>query len=169
MIDALVGLVEHMCWADDRAYNALVEAPHHPRALELYGHVLGAEQIWLERIRGGVQGPVWPPFDRVTATACESLRSAVRIAYTDMVNALTLSDLSRRIAYVNSAGDAFETTLRDILLHVVLHGAYHRGQIALLIRDAGARPPTADYVEFVRGAAAATRVDAAEPRVTERP
>jgi uncharacterized damage-inducible protein DinB len=39
----------------------------------------------------------------------------------------------------------------------MLHGAYHRGQIALLIRQAGAVPAPTDYVAFVRGAPTATR------------
>ena len=45
-------------------------------------------------------------------------------------------------------------------LHVALHGAYHRGLIAGLRRDAGAEASATDFIVFVRGAPAAPRTDA---------
>ena len=49
---------------------------------------------------------------------------------------------------INSAGDEFDSKLSDILLHVALHGAYHRGQVNLLIRTAGGEPsPTEGSAE----------------------
>jgi uncharacterized damage-inducible protein DinB len=47
----------------------------------------------------------------------------------------------------------------DILLHVALHGSYHRGQVALLVREAANKPAPTDYIGFVRGVPAATRQD----------
>jgi len=38
-----------------------------------------------------------------------------------------------------------------------MHGCYHRGQVAMLIRDGGGTPAPTDYIAFVRGAPAATR------------
>jgi uncharacterized damage-inducible protein DinB len=60
---------------------------------------------------------------------------------------------------VNSAGQAFTSTVEDILLHVCLHGQYHRGQVALLLREAGAAPATTDYIAFARGAPTAPSRD----------
>ena len=45
--------------------------------------------------------------------------------------------------------------MEDMLLQVVLHGCYHRGQVALVVRGAGAEPSPTDYIAFVRGAPAA--------------
>lgn len=36
------------------------------------------------------------------------------------------------------------------LAHVVLHGSYHRGQIALLTRAGGGTPAATDYILFIR-------------------
>ena len=55
----------------------------------------------------------------------------------------------------NSAGEHFETTVSDILTHVALRRAYHRGQVAHLLRQAGAEPQPTDYIPIVRGASAA--------------
>ena len=37
-----------------------------------------------------------------------------------------------------------------MLAHVVLHGSYHRGQIAMLLGQAGAAAPYTDDIEYVR-------------------
>jgi len=52
---------------------------------------------------------------------------------------------------------AFRSRVEDILLHVVLHGCYHRGQVAIALREAGAEPSATDFIAFVRGVPAATR------------
>jgi uncharacterized damage-inducible protein DinB len=47
--------------------------------------------------------------------------------------------------------------VEDILLHTCLHGAYHRGQIARDLRQAGDPPEPTDYIAFIRGSPAATK------------
>ena len=43
----------------------------------------------------------------------------------------------------------------DILLHVCLHGAYHRGQVAVSMRSGGAEPAPTDFIAMRRGVPAA--------------
>jgi uncharacterized damage-inducible protein DinB len=74
-----------------------------------------------------------------------------------LVARLNADGLAREVAYTNSAGQAFRSRVDDILVHVALHGAYHRGQLALLTRIGGGQPASTDYIAFVRGAPAATR------------
>ncbi|HYJ78559.1 MAG TPA: DinB family protein [Longimicrobiaceae bacterium] len=71
-------------------------------------------------------------------------------------------DLDREVPYINSAGQGFQSTIGDILLHVALHGAYHRGQVAAAVRARGGAPVPTDYIAFVRGVPAATRGGAGE-------
>jgi len=37
-----------------------------------------------------------------------------------------------------------------ILSHVIIHGGYHRGQIAILLRQAGSDPAVTDFIAYVR-------------------
>lgn len=159
MKELLLRLFRHMAWADERALSALREAGGgHEAAREFYAHILGAEHVWLARLRGrATDVPVWPDFDR---ERCERLGGEAREAYAAYVQSLKRSDLERSVSYVNSAGQAFESRVEDILMHVLLHGTYHRGQVALLLRQGGAEPSPTDYIAFVRGAPAATRADA---------
>jgi uncharacterized damage-inducible protein DinB len=68
------------------------------------------------------------------------------------------ADLARPVTYKNSAGAQFTSLVEDILLHVCLHGAYHRGQITTALRTSGSIPNPTDYIAFIRGAPTATRV-----------
>jgi uncharacterized damage-inducible protein DinB len=155
--DALPRIFAHMRWADTRAREALRDAPGAlvERALELYGHVLGAEHVWLTRIRG--EEPtvaVWP---RLSVREAATLADQVHAGFDALVGSLGPGDLDRDVTYVNSAGQRFTSRVEDILVHVALHGSYHRGQVAMLIRDGGGTPAPTDFIAFVRGAPAATR------------
>ena len=147
-----------MRWADERALGALraaVPAPD-PAALELYAHILGAEHVWLARLEGRLPSvAVWPT---LTLDECERLGRETHAGYDAYLASLAPDDLTRGTTYRNSAGVEFTTPAEDILLHVALHGAYHRGQVARAVRLSGATPAPTDYIAFVRGAPAATRV-----------
>jgi uncharacterized damage-inducible protein DinB len=98
--------------------------------------------------------PVWPD---LSLEQCAALVQANHRTLAAYVGALTPADLSRGVRYTNSAGREFTSSVEDILLHVGLHGAYHRGQIAWALRKGGSVPMATDYIAFVRGAPAATR------------
>ena len=54
------------------------------------------------------------------------------------------------VSYVNSKGEAWRSTVGDILTHVVLHSSYHRGQIASHVRATGAEPAYTDFIHATR-------------------
>ena len=147
-------LLDHLEWADRRVLDSLRAMPHpDQRALDLYSHVLGAEHVWLSRIlRRAPREKVWPDLtlDGAAALAAENAAGLRALLESCRVN-----ELQRPIAYSNSAGLAFESTAEDMLLQVVLHGCYHRGQVAMVVRGAGGEPSPTDYIAFVRGAPAA--------------
>lgn len=149
----LARLLAHLDWADRRALATLRASPE-PDALRRLAHVLGAEEVWLARLEGRApRQPVWP---ELTVDECAALAEANRAGYVAYLASLAPDDFGREIAYVNSAGQAFRSRVDDVLLHVALHGQYHRGQIALLVRQAGSAPEATDYIAFARGAPAAT-------------
>ena len=60
------------------------------------------------------------------------------------------ADLNIEIAYTNSQGEHYRNEVRDILMHVLMHGVYHRGQIAAAVRDRAGEPAYTDFIEAVR-------------------
>lgn len=156
MYEAIHRLFSHLQWADGLVLESLREGGQaSPRALKLYAHVLGAEAVWLSRLRGmATEVPVWPPADFET---CAKLMAETHAELARFIDSLDDAAVERTVHYRNSAGVELDSRIGDILLHVMLHGAYHRGQVALLLRDAGATPAPTDYIAFVRGVPAATR------------
>jgi uncharacterized damage-inducible protein DinB len=51
---------------------------------------------------------------------------------------------------VNTRGERYASRATDVLFHVVVHSAYHRGQVATDVRRAGGAPPVTDYVHATR-------------------
>ena len=152
-LDALRQLFAHVEWADGILLAAIRGGNAPAEAVREYAHILGADEVWLARIQGRAsRQPVWP---ELSAAALEALAGEVHRGYRAVLDGLTDAGLGRVVAYTNTAGKAFETVLHDILVHVVLHAQYHRGKINLLLRQAGLEPAPADYIAFVRGAAAA--------------
>lgn len=155
-MDHLRRLIDHLEWADTRVLASL-RACRTPlsAAINLYAHVLGAENAWISRINSTNPSVViWP---EITLDECEKLaRENVALMH-QILEETNAEDLAQPISYRNSAGADFTTGLEDILLHVALHGSYHRGQVAALLRSAGDTPSPTDYIQWVRGAAAAAR------------
>ena len=149
-------LYDHLYWADRKVLESLRAARNlPPTAMALYAHVLGAEHVWLSRIHGEAASvEVWPS---LTLDECEELALNNRASFEKIVKTLTPASLAKEIAYRNSAGASFVSTVEDILTHVALHGSYHRGQVAASLRSAGETPTPTDFIAFARGAPAATR------------
>ncbi|HEY7412972.1 MAG TPA: DinB family protein [Vicinamibacteria bacterium] len=132
-------------WANREALGAArASAP----ALRLLAHVAGAERLWLARLRGEPSPlAVWP---ELGADACAAALQEVGQAWRDYLAALAPGDVARAVAYVNSRGEPWSSTVGDVLMHVVLHSSYHRGQAALAVRQDGATPAYTDYIHCVR-------------------
>jgi uncharacterized damage-inducible protein DinB len=156
MRDHFIKVFNHLQWADARVLESL-RAAHSvsKRGQDLYAHILGSEHVWLSRINStAAKLPVWPT---LTLDEAEQLAAENAAAYQRLASELNSKNTGRAITYRNSAGEEYTSTLEDILTHVALHGAYHRGQIAASVRAAGDTPIPTDYIAFARGAPAATR------------
>ncbi|HEY0928336.1 MAG TPA: DinB family protein, partial [Gemmatimonas sp.] len=136
-------------WADRQAIAALetldVQGSQYAESLRLYAHLAGAAHTWCTRIEGRpTEHPVWPTL---------TLQEAVTLTQASIAGlraAAAQGALDRVVEYRNSAGQAFRNTVLDILTQVLLHGSYHRGQLAMLARQGGGTPAVMDYIFYVR-------------------
>jgi uncharacterized damage-inducible protein DinB len=116
--------------------------------LRLLAHILSAERLWWERIRQQPQSiPVWP---ESSADQCETQIAEMANLWRDYLDGLSANQLSKSISYQNSKGEPWSSTVEDILTHVLLHSAYHRGQIASQMRAAGETPAYTDFIHAAR-------------------
>jgi uncharacterized damage-inducible protein DinB len=142
-------LYEHLAWADSRTFEALRGMHAQPLdALRIFSHVLAAEHVWLARIEDRPsEVEVWPSFG---LDECAALAGRNHAAFAVLAETTTPIGLQREVRYRSTEGAPFMNTVEDILLHVALHGAYHRGQVARIVRSEGGVPLYTDYIRFVR-------------------
>lgn len=151
-------LYDHLYWADKKLFEALPKSTDSMEAFnEEFAHVIGAEEIWLARIEKRTPAcKVWPAYQK---TSIAALMYTTHDTYSDLLKSLSEESLDYKVDYVNSVGLSFSNKLSDILLHVCLHGQYHRGKVNLHLRNKGFDPAPVDFIAFVRGTPAATQED----------
>jgi len=135
-------------WANREVLAAIKQAADQVRPRQLLAHIIGAEWLWLGRLQQEKPGmAVWPDLE---LQECEQHLQRLSPAWQDYLSGLTPESSSREVAYVNSHGESWSSAIEDILLHVVMHSAYHRGQIATAMRAAGHVPAYTDFIHCVR-------------------
>jgi uncharacterized damage-inducible protein DinB len=141
-------LFAYEAWANRRTLAALAAAGDPPpSALQCMAHVVGAGRLWLGRLLGEPPAVVWPALD---LAGCRAGWEELERRWDAYLAGLAEPDLVAHVDYVNSHGEPWSSTVGDVLTHVVLHGAYHRGQIAADLRAAGREPPYTDFIEAAR-------------------
>ena len=143
-------LFRFVSWADRRTLESLRAVPLAAIAetLPLLAHVLAAEHVWLARLEGREpKHPVWPD---LSLEACVQLLHENDAGYRALLNQLSEEQLADVTNYRNAAGQEFSTPVLDILLQVITHGGYHRGQIAKILGRNGVTPASTDFIVFQR-------------------
>lgn len=141
-------LIDHLIWADNRVIESLatLSSPD-PELLKNFSHVLGAEAVWIGRISGIPSDmPVFPEFDLATCREVAARNHASLKAIP-----LDAAGIARSIAYTNTRGESYVSTVDEILHHVCLHGMHHRGQVIRGVRTGGGTPLGTDFITFARG------------------
>ncbi|MEM9292237.1 MAG: DinB family protein [Acidobacteriota bacterium] len=115
----------------------------------LMAHLLQTPRVWLTRLQGRDSSDleIWP---RWTWDQCREALAWLRSEALPWIQTLDAAALTRVCSYRNSRGQAFRNTTAEVLHHVLLHGAYHRGQIAQSIRGWGGEPPSMDLIFYWR-------------------
>lgn len=143
-------LFAYDAWGNRAVLDSLRMATLSPssRACAILAHLVGSGRIWLDRIHGrAAVGEVWP---KLSIDECEAGFRELEAAWAATLDGLKTGDLGRKMTYFNSRGERWESIRGDVLTHVVLHGTYHRGQIAMLVREAGGAPAYTDFIEATR-------------------
>jgi uncharacterized damage-inducible protein DinB len=149
MIEHIQRLFTYDDWANREVLAALTAVPYPPPlSLKFLAHVLSAKRLWLERLREQKQThPIWPNF---RLGQCQSEAAELAELWKNYLDSLGEAELSGSITYKNTKGESFTSQREDILTHVIMHSAYHRGQIATDMRSAGLTPAYTDFIHAVR-------------------
>ncbi len=111
----------------------------------LMAHIINAHSIWLERIEK-LPNSIGP-FKHQTLVELLPLNDKNTEATVEVLKSKALEE---RIDYVNSQGQKFENSIHEILIHLLNHFTYHRGQINQLLVAEGHKAMVSDYIFYNR-------------------
>lgn len=159
-------LVHYKRWATNGLNAVLAETldriPADERfvVLRLLDHIQVVDEIFSSNLEARSHGyraarsAELPSFDTLASKA----RSTADW-YVDYADTLRPEEVDEVITFSFSNGEPASMTRGEILLHVAMHAAGHRGQVALLLQKNGIQPFSDRLTDFLR----------AEATTTERP
>jgi uncharacterized damage-inducible protein DinB len=108
-------------------------------------HCMAVQWMWLCRFRG--EGPQRLEDEREYPHRMdvEQRWPLVHSALIDFVGHQSQQALQQPVSYRDTRGETHTIALRDMILHLIDHGSYHRGQINTLIKKAGGTPQPISY------------------------
>lgn len=135
-------------WANRRVIGCLEQqAVTDEKILTVFGHLMAANFIWLNRIEGLPKSEykLWGEYNLQTLSKMvdEADERWMRFIQSN-------ESFDRVLKYNNYVGDYFENNVQQIMIHLVNHGTYHRGQVAMLLRQKGYEPVNTDFITFDR-------------------
>jgi uncharacterized damage-inducible protein DinB len=148
---------EYSLWASltllDAAAQLSPEALAEPRGnsfggiLDTFVHIYRADRVWLSRLQGNPV-PFAPPGEVLTLADLRSLWPSLGAGLAAFAREQNEANFAKPFPWKNLQGLDKSAPLYRVLLHVVNHGTYHRGQITTMIRQAGGQPVSTDLIYY---------------------
>jgi uncharacterized damage-inducible protein DinB len=164
-------LLAYNVWANHRLMRAAATVPADDFTRDFLGashgglrgtlaHIMTAEWIWLERWKGVSPGRLLDEGEFADVVALRDRWTLIEGHRAEWFEALREDELAATVRYRTTEGVPHEAPLWMLVQHVLNHSTYHRGQVSLLLRAAGARTVATDLVAWDRAqAASAAAVD----------
>lgn len=100
-------------------------------------HLWDAQAIWLKRLNGESPNS-WPSHNFKG-----NLNDAIKLieensqALVDYTEALSENEIFNKIEFKATDGTPYYNTVQEILMHVMNHSTFHRGQLITMLRSVG--------------------------------
>jgi uncharacterized damage-inducible protein DinB len=120
-----------------------------PSARETLAHIYAAEWIWLERWQGRSPRGLPAAQEVPTLATLREKWKAVEDGQESLLAGLSEARLAEVVSYVNVKGETWAYPLGEMLVHVVNHSTYHRGQVVTMLRQLGKSARPTDYLVFL--------------------
>jgi uncharacterized damage-inducible protein DinB len=151
----LARLLEYNVWANHRllrvsalltleAFVKNLGASHGGVRGTLF-HIMTTEQMWLDRWMG-LQTAASSENDFDGLIPLRDRWASMEDKRHAWFGALPAAALEQPLRYTSNMGEAFEVPLGRLVQHMVNHSTYHRGQLAILLRQVGAKPASTEML-----------------------
>ena len=151
----LQSLFAYKAWANSELFALLATLPP-SQAEQLHtcirtlNHIYVVDRIFRAHLKEEPR-----PFDATNTNGTPSLSQlhndveATDAWYVNYVAKLAEQAMSEVLAFTFTDGDAGRMTREEILLHVVTHGGYHRGNVGQVLKSISVAPPRDLYTKFL--------------------
>jgi uncharacterized damage-inducible protein DinB len=152
-------LVHYKQWADRGLYDVVgrnldrLDAPDAAILLRILDHIQVVDKIFQHHLQGSPhaftapRSAEMPEFRGLASGATE-----VDGWYASYVRDLPERDFDQPVDFVFTNGTAARMRRGEILLHVCLHGTYHRGNAGIVLRKNGIAPNDDRMTDFLETA-----------------
>jgi len=166
MDNTLHHLFRYKAWANDQLLTALARlddnSPVTALAIKALSHTYVVDRIFAAHIRRephayrSANTSELPTLEDLSADLKKSDRE-----YIDYVSTLDRDQLAEQIDFAFTDGAPGRMSREEMLLHVVMHGAGHRGQVSAVMLLNSVPPAKDGFTTYLHEAEAATRRRAA--------
>jgi len=148
MKDFFLKWYQYNAWANRRVIECLEQQRvTDEKILSVFSHLMAANFIWLNRIKDLPKST----YELWTTYGLADLRKMVEEADEQWMSFINENEsFDRVMKYHNYVGNYYENNVQQIMIHLVNHGTYHRGQVAMLLRQKGFEPINTDYITYDR-------------------
>ena len=116
--------------------------------LDTLTHIFLADRVWFKRFSGDPHFAFALPGDSFDLAKLKSEWPQVMNEFTAWIRAQQDSKFEERLFWRNIKGEDKDELMYKILLHIVNHGTYHRGQVITMVKQAGGEVASTDLVYY---------------------
>lgn len=147
-IEHLRELFAYNDWANRRLIVHL-KSNASENARRILAHVLITEQEYYVRLYGK-DSTGFDFWQDLSLKDCGNLARKTAERYEKLLRRFEEEGLDLTTRYKTSEGVLYENSFREMLTHIVLHSATHRGQVNKALREDGFEPVNTDYIIYLR-------------------
>ena len=151
----LKSLFGYKAWANSELFALLATLPdplaeHAHTCIRTLNHIYVVDRLFRARLSGEPS-----PFEATNTKATPSLEQLRRDVeatdawYQSYVSGISEAELSSVLDFTFTDGDAGRMSREEILLHVLTHGGYHRGNVGQVLKSISVAPPRDLYTKFL--------------------
>jgi uncharacterized damage-inducible protein DinB len=161
MKELLKQLIAYQLWANQQILAVIYNLPSEKQQIEIASsfnsiyktvlHIWDAESIWWQRIK--LQERIQIPSQNFNGTMLEAGSGLLELnlLWKNWVENASTMSLEHVTQYYNNKKENFKQPVWQIVLHVVNHGTYHRGQLINMLRQVGVEKlPQTDFTYWTR-------------------
>jgi len=158
--------VDYHAWANTQLFNRIKELPNYetifteqiqsvfPSIKDTFAHIYVTDQVWLHILHGKSMNEaiqdresLRTEIENKSFLELEEMFDNMAKQYIDFL--ITIEDVNAVFVIENPYVGKLETSILELVQHVVNHGTYHRGNITAMIRQLGHSSTMTDFVLYL--------------------